>query len=137
MLDEPNIDKIHGKIDIRETCYEIPAQTVTSKDMIDLEIVGICFYEIYDPTKGVLQIIGGDVDGFTRQLAKDILKGAIESHTLQEIIEQKQELHKMMRADFEKSMIRYGVRVTRIELKNLRLVSDQFFGNLLSKFKLV
>ena len=77
------------------------------------------------------------MDGFTRQLAKDIHKGAIESHTLQEIMEQKQELQKMMRADFEKSMIRYGVRVTRIELKNLRLVSDQFFGNLLSKFKLV
>ena len=42
-------------------------------------------------------MVGADVDGHTRRLAKEVLKNAIESHTLQELMENKQKLQRSMR----------------------------------------
>ncbi len=45
-------------------------------------------------------------------------------------MEEKQKLQLSMKEDIQRSMLRYGIRVTRIEIKNMRIVADQFYGKI-------
>ena len=43
LLNENIVDKIAGKIDIRELCYEIPMQQVMTKDQVIIQVTGFLF----------------------------------------------------------------------------------------------
>ena len=95
--DAPYIDDIKKIVDKREKCYLMPMIQCTTKDRIELDVEGLCFYEIYDPIKGVLNCEGSDVDLFIQSRAQSLLRDAIETHTLQQIMQEKQQLQNKMR----------------------------------------
>ena len=114
------IDKILKVVDMREKCYLIPSQNCTTKDRHDITVVGLAYYEIYDPIKGVVECQGADVDN-----------DAIEKHTLDQILKQKQQLQDNMKRDGLAKMLRYGTRFTRILRTDIRINKSELFGKLL------
>ena len=90
------VDEIKKKVDIRETCYLIPAQQSDTADDERIEVIGIVYLEIFDPVKSYLNV-QGDVENFVHSKAQSLLRDAISSHTLQEILQDKQELQAHMR----------------------------------------
>ena len=53
-----DIDVLKKKVDIRETCYQIPPQRVATADDQTIEVIGIVFLEIFDPVRSVLNVKG-------------------------------------------------------------------------------
>jgi regulator of protease activity HflC (stomatin/prohibitin superfamily) len=125
------IDKILKVVDMREKCYLIPSQNCTTKDRHDITVVGLAYYEIYDPIKGVVECQGADVDLFIQSEATKLLNDAIEKHTLDQILKQKQQLQDNMKRDGLAKMLRYGTRFTRILIKDIRINKSEHFGKLL------
>ena len=126
------IDDIKKVVDMREKCYLIPNQNCTTKDRHDVTVAGLCFYEIYDPIKGVVACTQGDVDTFIQNRAKTLLNNAIETHTLDQILKQTPLLQEKMKEDGLKEMIRYGTRYTRILIKDIRINKSEHYGKFLN-----
>jgi len=122
------IDDIKKVVDMREKCYLIPNQNCTTKDRHDVTVAGLCFYEIYDPIKGVVACTQGDVDRFIQNRAKTLLNNAIETHTLDQILKQKQLLQERMKEEGMREMLRYGTRYTRILIKDIRINKSEHYG---------
>ena len=122
------IDDIKKVVDMREKCYLIPNQNCTTKDRHDVTVAGLCFYEIYDPIKGVVACTQGDVDRFIQNRAKTLLNNAIETHTLDQILKQKQLLQEGMKEEGMREMLRYGTRYTRILIKDIRINKSEHYG---------
>ena len=124
------IDDIKKIVDMREKYYLMPRMNCTTKDRHDVTVEGLCFYEIYDPIKGVLNCMAGDVDLFIRERAKILLNNAIETHTLDQILKQKAQLQEKMKEEGMREMLRYGTRYTRILIKDIRINKSEYYGNL-------
>ena len=97
-------------------------------------MVGLAYYEIYDPIKGVVECQGADVDLFIQSEATKLLNDAIEKHTLDQILKQKQQLQDNMKRDGLAKMLRYGTRFTRILIKDIRINKSEHFGKIKIKF---
>ncbi len=76
----------------------MPIMACTTKDRIEVSVEGLCFYEIYDAIKGVLNCVNGNVDAFIQARAVSLLRDAIETHKLEEILRNKQQLQTKMKA---------------------------------------
>ena len=91
------IDKILKIVDMREKCHMMQPLECKTNDNIDILVQGICFYEIFDPIKGVLSCEGQDVDRFIQTRALSLLRDAVESHNLITVMRKKQDLQNKMR----------------------------------------
>jgi len=100
------VDVLKKKVDVREACYVIPAQRIETTDDQIVEVVGIVFMEIFDPVKSVLNVKDGNVEGFVYSHAGMLLRNAISSHSLQEILQNKQELQHVMKVYIYKRIIK-------------------------------
>ena len=94
---ENYIDDIKKKVDMREKCHTMQNLECRTSDNIDINVQGICFYEIFDPIKGVLSCEGQDVDKFIATRASSLLRDAVESHNLITVLRKKQDLQNKMR----------------------------------------
>ena len=90
-----NIDVAKTLVDIREKPYLIPVQKLLTVDFIELEVQGLCFYEIFDPVNSFVNV--QNVDHAVQELSAAVLRDAIASHNLQEILQNKQNLQYHMR----------------------------------------
>ncbi len=91
------IDDIKQTVDIREKCQLLQLPSVTTRDQIELKVVGLCFYIVNDPMCGVLEISSSDTtDSIMKVLATKLLRDVIEENTLDNITVKKSELQKKM-----------------------------------------
>ena len=94
---EDHIDDVKKIVDMREKCHMMQPLECKTSDNIDILVQGICFYEIFDPIKGVLSCHGQDVDRFIQTRALSLLRDAVESHNLITVMRKKQDLQNKMR----------------------------------------
>ena len=91
------IDEIKQTVDIRETCQVLQLPSVTTRDQIELKVVGLSFYRIIDPMCGVLEISKEETtDSILKTLTTKLLRDVIEENTLDDITVKKNELQKKM-----------------------------------------
>lgn len=124
---EDHIDDVKKIVDMREKCHVMQPLEVKTSDHINIKVQGICFYEIFDPIKGVLSCEGQDVDRFIETRALSLLRDAAESYNLITLLRKQQDLQNKMRDDGRKEMIRYGTRITRILINSVEIVDSEFF----------
>ena len=91
-----DVDIIKQTVDIREKCALLSLPSVSTKDQIELQVTGLCFYRIIDPMCGVMEISSDGTDVFLKILATKLLREVIEEHTLDDITTKKNELQKKM-----------------------------------------
>ena len=73
---------------MREKFFVMERKQMRTRDNIDIDVQGLCSYEIFDPIKGVLNC-ALDVDVFIQKTAQKLLHEAIESSTLEKIMLQR------------------------------------------------
>ena len=97
LLDEEKIDVIKARLDIRELCFEISSQQVTTKDQIVIEVWAVCFYKIFDSVKILLNIRNADYEKFVKDIVTSTLKSAIECHSIKEVFQNDQIIQDSMK----------------------------------------
>lgn len=107
------------KVDIRTKVGEEPDQEVITKDNVSAKITAVMYYKVNDAAKAILE-----VENFywaTSQLAQTTMRNVIGEVTLDELLTQRHDLAGKIQALVEKSSAQWGIDVTSIELKDIKL----------------
>ena len=82
----PCIDDII-KVDLRTVTFDIPPQEVLTKDSVTVTVDGVVYYRIFNPVVSVIAVESARYS--TALLAATSLRNILGTHTLQEILREK------------------------------------------------
>ncbi|XP_017148553.1 stomatin-4 isoform X1 [Drosophila miranda] len=117
----PCID-VYIKVDLRTTSFDVSPQEILTKDMVTIKVDAVVYYSIKQPIDAVLQVF--DHRGAVELLAKASLRNVAGTHMLLDLLMSKETLSKRIEAILDDCTDPWGVRVERVEVKEI-LLPDQ------------
>ena len=114
------IDTLEAIVDMREKPYKSQPFKLLTKDDMPIEIVVVCFYEIFDPSAAYLNVV--NVEGDLQKKINALVKSSVNCRTLYKLLEDKKELQLSFKEEIERDMMNWGVRITRLEILNIRVI---------------
>ena len=121
-LKMPFIDRIAKRVILKEQVVDFPPQPVITKDNVTMQIDTVVFFQITDPklyTYGVenpIMAIGN--------LTATTLRNIIGDMELDETLTSREIINTNMRATLDQATDPWGIKVGRVELKNIILPDD-------------
>ena len=104
-------------IDLRETVYDFPRQSVITKDNVTMRIDSVVFFVITDPK---LYAYGVDNPiAAIENLTATTLRNIIGSMDLDTTLTSRDEINTQMRSLLDVATDPWGIKVNRVELKNI------------------
>jgi len=116
----PCIDNIVNA-DLRTVTFDVPPQEILTKDSVTVTVDAVCYFRITDPIKSVKNVVNAQYS--TRLLAATTLRNILGTKTLQEILQDREHIAQMIQTHMEGTEP-WGVRVERVEVKDVRLPSN-------------
>ena len=116
-LKMPFIDKIARKVNLKEQVVDFAPQPVITKDNVTMRIDTVGFFQITDPklyTYGVENPIMA-IENLTATTLRNII-GDLE---LDQTLTSRETINTKMRASLDVATDPWGIKVTRVELKNI------------------
>ncbi|EDW35453.1 GL17280 [Drosophila persimilis] len=110
------------KVDLRTTSFDVSPQEILTKDMVTIKVDAVVYYSIKQPIDAVLQVF--DHRGAVELLAKASLRNVAGTHMLLDLLMSKETLSKRIEAILDDCTDPWGVRVERVEVKEI-LLPDQ------------
>ncbi len=113
----PLIDRISKKVSLKEMVADFPPQPVITKDNVTMKIDTVVYYQITDPklfTYGVAMPIVA-IENLTATTLRNII-GQLE---LDETLSSRDIINTQMRAILDEATDPWGIKVNRVELKNI------------------
>ena len=106
-----------SRLDLRETLLEVPEQAVITKDNVSIQIDALMYIQITDPIKATYEIANLPLS--TGQLAQTSLRNVIGEMDLDECLISRDIINGKLKTVLDEVTDKWGVKVTRIELKNI------------------
>ena len=116
-LKMPFLDKIARKVNLKEQVVDFAPQPVITKDNVTMRIDTVVFFQITDPklyTYGVENPIMA-IENLTATTLRNII-GDLE---LDQTLTSRETINTKMRASLDVATDPWGIKVTRVELKNI------------------
>lgn len=113
----PMLDRVAKKVNLKEQVVDFKPQPVITKDNITMQIDTVVFFLISDPklyTYGVENPISA-IENLTATTLRNII-GEME---LDETLTSREVINTKMRASLDQATDPWGIKVTRVELKNI------------------
>jgi regulator of protease activity HflC (stomatin/prohibitin superfamily) len=113
----PFRDSLVTRVDMRENVIDVPPQGVITRDNVTVEVDAIIYYYVVDP-----KAVRYEVANFsyaTSQLAQTNLRNLIGDMTLDETLTSRERINAALRTTLDEATDRWGVKVTRVELKRI------------------
>lgn len=113
----PLIDRISKKVSLKEMVADFPPQPVITRDNVTMKIDTVVYYQITDPklyTYGVAMPILA-IENLTATTLRNII-GNLE---LDETLSSRDLINTQMRAILDEATDPWGIKVNRVELKNI------------------
>lgn len=113
----PLIDRISKKVSLKEMVADFPPQPVITKDNVTMKIDTVIYYQITDPklfTYGVAMPLVA-IENLTATTLRNII-GQLE---LDETLSSRDLINTQMRAFLDEATDPWGIKVNRVELKNI------------------
>ena len=113
----PFFDKIVKKVTLKEKVADFPPQPVITKDNVNIQIDTVVYFQISDPklyTYGVENPMMA-IENLTATTLRNII-GALE---LDQALTSRDTINSQMRAIIDEATDPWGIKVNRIELKNI------------------
>lgn len=113
----PFIDKVARKVDLKEQVVDFAPQPVITKDNVTMRIDTVVFFQITDPklfTYGVANPMMA-IENLTATTLRNII-GELE---LDQTLTSREVINTKMRASLDIATDPWGIKVTRVELKNI------------------
>ena len=113
----PFIERISRRVNLKEQVVDFPPQPVITKDNVTMQIDSIVFFQITDAklfTYGVENPILA-----IENLTATTLRNIIGDMELDETLTSRETINTRMRASLDVATDPWGIKVTRVELKNI------------------
>ena len=113
----PIIDKVAKRVLLKEQVVDFPPQPVITKDNVTMQIDTVVFFAITDPK---LFTYGVDAPMVAiENLTATTLRNIIGDLELDQTLTSRETINTKMRATLDEATDPWGIKVTRVELKNI------------------
>jgi len=106
-------------VDLRVHTIDIPPQEVITKDNVSIKVNGIVFFRVLDPAKAVLSV--RDFYLATAAIAQTTLRDVVGGRTLDELLENRDEIADEIRRIVDRKTDEWGIDITEIRLQDVIL----------------
>ena len=118
----PFIDRVARRVSLKEQVLDYPPQPVITKDNVTMQIDTVVYFSITDPrlyTYGVEQPMAA-----METLTATTLRNIIGDLELDQTLTSRDIINTKMRAILDEATDPWGIKVNRVELKNILLPAD-------------
>src|SRR5215813_5244666 len=109
-------------IDLRETVYVFPRQSVITKDNVVVEINALLYFQVTDPVRAVYEI--ANLPDAIEKLTQTTLRNVIGEMDLDEALSSRDAVNTKLRAILDEATDKWGVKVNRVELQDITPPQD-------------
>ena len=113
----PFVDVMLPLIDLREQVAAFEPQAVITADNVAIQVATVVYYQIIDPKSSVYQVVSYLLA--LEQLAQTTLRNVFGGLTLDQALTSRDEINQRMRSVLDEVTERWGVRVNRVEIKDI------------------
>ena len=106
-------------VDLRTITASVQQQETITRDNVPVKITAVVWYSTVDPIRAVVDV--RDVDGAVIQVALTTLRNIIGRHSLDEVLKEQEHLAVAMRLAIDGATEPWGVKVTRVEMRNVEI----------------
>lgn len=118
----PILDRVVKRIDLRTQVIDSPPQPVITKDNVTMSIDTVVYYQITDPFKATYEI--ANLVQAIRYMTTTTLRDVIGTLELDKTLSSRDDINNKLRIILDEATDRWGVRVERVEIKNIELPED-------------
>ncbi len=114
----------HGmtQIDLREQFTDLQPQPVITRDNVTIMVDSVIYWQITDPVKAVYEV--NDLVGGIIQLTITAMRNVIGELDLDHALSSRDTINHKLRGILDDATHKWGVKVTRVELKNINPPED-------------
>src|SRR5580765_3614510 len=113
----PFIDAIRAQIDLREQITKIEPQSVITRDNVTMEVDAVIYSVVVDPVRSTYEV--QNLKWGIEQLTLSALRNVIGALDLDHTLTSRDNINTQLRAALDTATQQWGVKVMRIELKNI------------------
>ncbi len=109
----PCIDEFKT-VDLRTVTFDIAPQEILTKDSVTVTVDGVVYYRINNPVASVIKVENARYA--TASLAATTLRNILGTHTLHEILREKDSISHKMQEVLDNATDKWGIKVERVEM---------------------
>jgi len=114
----PIID-VFNVVDLRVVTFDVPEQSVITKDNVTVEVNAVVYYRVFDPEKAIVSVENFNLA--TDLLAQSTLRDVLGQVNLDELLTERDKLGKQITDIIDSSTDPWGVKVTALAIKDVEL----------------
>src|SRR5579871_1653988 len=118
----PFIDKMLPLLDMREQVVSLPPQPVITSDNVTINVTIVIYYQVLDARSATYQV--AKLLSAMEQIAQTTLRNVMGSLALDTSLTSRDEVNVRLRVVLDEVTEKWGVRVTRVELKDISPPKD-------------
>ena len=113
----PFVDSVRNTIDMREQITKIEPQPVITRDNVTMEVDAVIYFLIVDPVRATYEV--QNLSWGLEQMTLSALRNVIGQLDLDHTLSSRDSTNTQLRAALDSATQQWGVKVMRIELKNI------------------
>ncbi len=110
------------RIDLRETVYDFPRQSVITRDNVTMTIDAILYFQVTDAAKAIYEI--ANLPDAIEKLTQTTLRNVIGELDLDHTLTSRETINSKLRAILDDAADKWGVKVNRVELQEISPPED-------------
>jgi regulator of protease activity HflC (stomatin/prohibitin superfamily) len=118
----PFIDKMLPLLDMREQVVSFPPQPVITSDNVTINVTSVIYYQILDAKNATYQV--ANLLLAMEQIAQTTLRNVMGGLSLDTSLTSRDEVNARLRVMLDEVTEKWGVRITRVELKDISPPKD-------------
>lgn len=111
-----------SRIDLRETMYDFPSQSVITRDNVVTQINAVLYFQIISPARAIYEI--SNLPAAIEMLTQTSLRNVIGEMDLDETLTSRDTINGKLRDILDDATNKWGVKTNRVELQDINPPKD-------------